>query len=121
MSETPLATPGTAGRTGPDGELARLEAQRNHLQAMVANQVRLQERLKWLVPALMIGLAVLVFFGLRSGGLAAPTAILTFVIGASLLFLLRRQIGQLLVAGPDARELLAECEASISTLRERRS
>jgi hypothetical protein len=127
MGETPLAMPNTASRTGPDGadELARLQAQRERLLTMIADQTKLHKRLRLLVPALMIVLAVLVFFGLRFGELAAPTAILTLVIGVSLLLLLRRQIrmlgGQFFAVEPHADELLAECEASISRLRERRS
>jgi hypothetical protein len=127
MSQIPLVAPNAAGQAGRAGadEFARLEMQREQLQTMVADQAKVRERLGLLVPGLMIGLAVLAFFGVRSGEMAAPTAILTLVIATPLLFVLRRQIrsfaSQIFVEQPDADELLAECEASISRLRERRS
>jgi hypothetical protein len=121
MSQILATAPSIAG--GNTEELARLEAQRDQLRAMAAEQAKVSERLRLLVPGLMFGLTVLVFFGVRTGGVAAPTAFLTLLIMIPLLFVFRRQIhsfgSQLLVAGPDAGELLAECEASISRLRKR--
>jgi len=127
MSQILAAAPNTTGHTGSTNmeELARLEAQRDQLLAKAAEQAKVGERLGLLVPGLMAGLTLLVFFGVRSGEMAAPTAISTLVIAIPLLFVLRRQIGslasQLFVAGPRADEMLAECEASITKLRERRS
>jgi hypothetical protein len=131
MSQIPLAVPNAAGQTGPVDmdELARLEAQRGDLLARVADQDRVRAkvhaRLGLLAPGVMIGLVVLVFVWLRSGEMAVPTAVLTLVIGGPLLFVLARRVRtfgtRFLVAEPDARDLLAECEAGISRLKERRS
>ena len=130
MSQIPLAVPNAGGQTGPADmdELARLEAQRDGLLARVAVQDRLRAmvhaRQRQIAPALGMSLVVLVFIWFRSGDMAAPTAVLTLVIGCPLLFVLGRRLrtfGTRFLITEDARDLLAECEAEISRLKERRS
>jgi hypothetical protein len=124
MSRIPGVATEIAVQHGPvdTNELGQLEAQREELLAMVTDQAK---RMRLLVPGIMIGLAVLVFFGVRSGEMALPAAVLTLVIVVSLLFVFRRNVrvfADLIYTGqPDARELLADCEAQISRVRERRS
>jgi hypothetical protein len=150
MSRIPRVVPKVADPSDPSvgDELARLEAYRSYLLAMADDQDRSRAKsramVRLIVPVLMVGLAILLFVWVRSDQMAVPTAAWTFVITGLLLFVLTRAFhlsGRPSIAGyvmlivdvltgppfsmpvirPDARELLAECEAQISKLRERRS
>ena len=121
---------------GDNDELSRLEAQRDQLQAVIAQE---HATSNWTPSGFhVIMLAMIAGFGLLlflAEYMSAIGLVWTIVIGGVLVFILTRRVrifGEpyyiwslaftlFAPADPNAHDLLADCEAKISKLKDKRS
>ena len=148
MTRVPLVIPSSNRTDGNDGELARLERWRDFLEGKIASEGH-EWTMPPLVRIIMLGLiggfGLFVLAGMLSGQIAISFVVWMVALGGLLLFVCNREVhlfgtrflvgdivglillgmsghpGIGLIGKPDLREQLAECEAEISKLRERRS
>jgi hypothetical protein len=146
MTRVPLVIPSSSRASGNDNQVARLERWRDFLLAKIDAEERPRTLPTWLrtvVLALIPALGMLLFAGILSAQVAITSVVWMFVISGLLMFVLSREVqlfgirflvGDVvasifqgmsgppvgLIGTPDLREQLAQCEAELSKLRERR-
>jgi hypothetical protein len=150
MSRVPLVSPNSRSEGNRDDEIARLKAWRDFLLAKIAAEERVRTvTVPTSLRILMLGLIAIVgailFAGVFSGQIAASFVVWTVAIGGPLMFVLSREVrlfgsrffvGEFVglimqglhgdlplgrIGRADLHDQLAQCEAEISRLRERRS
>jgi hypothetical protein len=135
---------------GAGDELTRLEARRNQLLTEIASEERENTNLvRWLRVVMVMMVAVIASMLLLSDHVSAIGFVWSVVIGSLLIFILTLRVrifgtpyhigilalfallgmeggglvgvGPSTILSPNARDLLADCEAKISRLKENRS
>jgi hypothetical protein len=147
VTRVPLVIPNSNRVSGDDSELARVERWRDFLTAKISSEEcawTMPPSVRIIVFGLIAGFGLLVLAGVLSGQIASSFVVWTVAVGSLLLFVFNREVrlfgtrfpvgeavilimqgilgdpSPWLIGRPDWREQLAECEAEISKLRERR-
>ena len=139
MTQVPQVLPRSLGSNvgSNDNDLTRLEAYRDYLRSTIASEERTAADLVFWLRLVMIaalaGIGMLLFLADK---ISATGLVWTAVMGGALIFILTLRVpifgepyhigilvlcllsGSTATVNPTARDLLADCEAKISTLKD---